>query len=258
MRIQGLIIFTMVILLTKTEIARCDNSGNEICGDWAYVKIGEYAISNNVWNKRDIKEYMQCIRGHREGSNSFGSWRWKWPKLSDEVKAYPEIIYGWKPWEKRSTTEKLPIALAKLQSITVDYDTSSSAEGARNLAFDIWITNSGTPKEQSITDEIMVWVDNVGLTPGGTYQEEVVVEDRPYRLYHGKAGHASWRYTAFVPISPMPSAKLRIDSFLSYLITKGILNGKEFLASIEFGNEIVSGQGKTDIGRFSINLQATR
>ena len=56
----------------------------------------------------------------------------------------------------------------------------------------------------------------------------------------------------------MPSTKLRIDKFLSYLIAKGILDKKKFLASIEFGNEIVSGQGKTDIRRFSIDLQATR
>lgn len=255
MHVQGLIIFAILISLAETGVSRDDNSDKELCEDWAYVKIGEYAISNNVWNKRGIQNYMQCIRMHRQDPNSFGSWRWQWPRPNDEVKAYPEIIYGWKPWEKRSTTEKLPIAIAKLQSVVVNYDTSSSAEGARNLAFDVLITNSGIPEEKSITNEIMIWVDNVGLTPGGTYQEEVVIEDRRYTLYHGKVGHAAWKYTAFVPVLPMLSANLRIDKFISYLIEKGLLDEKEFLASIEFGNEIISGQGKTDIRRFSIDLR---
>ena len=40
-----------------------------------------------------------------------------------------------------------------------------------------------------------------------------------------------------------------------YLRAKGLVTGEEYLASIEFGNEVVSGSGETILYRYDVTVR---
>ena len=96
------------------------------CRDWAefYVDAqGERVLrngdpflraerwfNNNVWNQGSIMDFEQCIlRREVDGRDEYG---WRWPVLRPpDVRGYPEVIYGHKPWPSRcgsQTTIPLP------------------------------------------------------------------------------------------------------------------------------------------------------
>ena len=71
------------------------------CDPWAQRLYGDYLIENNIWGQGEINDYSQCI--FTTNDSSFG-WNWTWPDVGYNVKAYPEIIFGKKPWSTTSTT----------------------------------------------------------------------------------------------------------------------------------------------------------
>ena len=70
-----------------------------------------------------INDFTQCI--YRTGSedNTHFGWNWNWPNANNNVKSYPEVIYGKKPWSSSSTSQALPIKIENMaQNITQRID----------------------------------------------------------------------------------------------------------------------------------------
>ena len=51
---------------------------------------------------------------------------------------------------------------------------------------------------------------------------------------------------------------LKMHEFLKYLLEQKLLDPNEFVASVEFGNEIVGGQGTTWIKHLGIEVEPAR
>jgi len=222
------------------------------CDDWSEIGIDdEYIISNNVWNKGDITSYKQCI--FKKDNGLIYGWLWRWPVTDNkkDVKAYPEIIYGWKPWNDNSTTINLPIQIVNIGQIIVSHDIILHAIGIYNMSFDLWITNSSTPNENNITREVMIWLDKEKLEPGGDFIKRVTIGGEDYDFYKTDW---DWTYFAFVKVSPKLKGITKIHEFVNYLIQEGYVSTDEYLASIEIGNEIAEGRGNTIIRRYSIEV----
>ena len=65
-----------------------------------------------------------------------------------------------------------------------------------------------------------------------------------------------WRYIAFQNVNNgADQASIPVLPFLKYLQSKSLITGAEYLSSVEFGNEIVNGQGETRVNAFSVTLQ---
>jgi hypothetical protein len=230
-----------------------DVSRKEMCHDWAGLFIGEFIIENNVWGKADITDYKQCIFQEAGDTLTFG-WSWNWPSADGSVKAYPEIIYGNKPWAQSSTTPNLPIQLSEMNEIIVTYDTVTEATGVYNFAFDIWITFSDEINPENISREIMIWVNNAGMIPAGEATDIITIDGEKYAFYAGDVNTGEWLYVAFVKEVKSESAMLNIHNFLTYLIENEYMSSEEYLASIEFGNEIVQGSGEVVFYNYTINM----
>jgi hypothetical protein len=93
----------------------------------------------------------------------------------DNVKAYPEVVFGHKPGYPQ--INHLDAAAqggsASLQTIVVDYDVQTEREGAGNLAIDMWLTsvpNPNTFAAPPITHEVMIWLEVFGpmYAPAGS------------------------------------------------------------------------------------------
>ncbi|MBN1797886.1 MAG: hypothetical protein JW822_04890 [Spirochaetales bacterium] len=250
MSLLGLLWMLFLFVVSCDSGVTYNHSGN--CADWAEITIDEYIIQNNVWGKQNITNYEQCIYKESPIDNFPVGWHWVWPEPPGGVKAYPEIIYGHKPWSAASTTADLPVQISAITDITAVYDITQTASGSYNLAFDVWLNDTNPPTGESITRELMIWLDREVMVPAGTYQATVNIDGEAYDFY--KTEFPDWTYIAFVKQTSEFSGTTRIDLFFDYLVANGHIADTEYCSSIELGNEIVSGSGSTEFANFTVTV----
>ena len=230
------------------------------CDDWALVDTGDYQAQNNTWGKGTLSGWSQCIGlGIGTDGTLMGRWTWDWLNSGSNVKAYPEIVFGQKPGGS-TTSASLPIKISSVGVATVSYDVSSTYTGSGNVALDIWITDTQDPTTWGvppITHEIMIWLDAYGgMQPGGNRIEQVNIDGSLYDVYVGDNFDQGWRYIAFARVTPQLGAgTLDLVSFLAYIRENNLATGEEYLASIEFGNEVISGAGETIVHKYVVSVQ---
>ena len=222
------------------------------CDPWAQEPYGDYLIENNVWGQGSINEFTQCI--FTANDSSFG-WNWDWPDIGYNVKAYPEIIFGKKPWSVNSTTNELPIKIDNVETFEVNFDLNIEASGNYNLAFEFWVTEDSISNQDQITNEVMIWTANSLLQPAGEQISVFFSDGYYYDLY--RAEFDDWIYYAFVSQTDQQEGTLHVHNFINYMLATGHLNPNEYMASFELGNEIVSGSGQTNIQQYSISVNET-
>ncbi len=64
-----------------------------------------------------------------------------------------------------------------------------------------------------------------------------------------------WTYLAFVQKTSSPTTSIPIAELLQYLVDNQHVQPDEYLASIEFGNEIINGDGETLVDEFIVNIK---
>ena len=222
------------------------------CDPWAQEPYGDYLIENNVWGQGTINEFSQCI--FTTNDSSFG-WTWDWPDVGYNVKAYPEIIFGKKPWSANSTTNELPLKIGNVETFEVNFDLNIEASGNYNLAFEFWVIEDSISNQDQITNEVMIWTTNSLLQPAGEQIAVFFSDGYYYDLF--RAEFNDWIYYAFVSQTDQQEGTLNVHNFINYMVATGYLNPNEYMASFELGNEIVSGSGQTNIQQYSISVNET-
>ena len=222
------------------------------CDPWAQEPYGDYLIENNVWGQGTINEFSQCI--FITNDSSFG-WTWDWPDVGYNVKAYPEIIFGKKPWSANSTTNELPLKIGNVETFEVNFDLNIEASGNYNLAFEFWVIEDSISNQDQITNEVMIWTTNSLLQPAGEQIAVFFSDGYYYDLF--RAEFNDWIYYAFVSQTDQQEGTLNVHNFINYMVATGYLNPNEYLASFELGNEIVNGSGQTNIRQYSISVNQT-
>ncbi len=243
------------IVETKA-VAKKDESNIDttICTPDGSFKVSEYIVANNCRGKGSITNFSQSVNVKFNAKGMDLGFNWQWPSnINNNVKAYPEIIFGWKPWSNLSTTELIPIRVSASDTICVSYDNiETNFNGVGNTSLDIYITSSQTPSVSLITKEIMIWVKNYGQIPRGSQIASVNIDGVEYDLY---IENMNWTCLTFVNQYNTNITNVNIHKFLEYLILAHYITNSEFLSSIEFGNEIVSGTGSTTIKNFQIQIK---
>lgn len=233
------------------------------CADFERIKVGEYVLHNNVWNKGSRTDYTQCVLAQSDTPPTTLGWRWDWPGNAREIQAYPEVMVGDSPWDREPPTGGLPLPVTA-RDVLVTYTASIQATGQWNVAFDLWLTSDPAPAEQNITDEVMIWVDAQGLVSGPPLYDQVTLGGVEYQVYvspgHGDASGgsaATWQYIAFVTKKPLLAATLNMSHFLDYLVEKQVIEPDRYIASIELGTEIESGQGEFILSAYQVTIPVT-
>jgi hypothetical protein len=160
------------------------------------------------------------------------------------------------------------------RTLTVDYDLALQWSGVANVAFSLWTVSDTDHPLDTITNEIMIWVDNEGLIPAGDRFGEVASGDTTFDVYlhfgHTDASGSSdavWAYTAFVARAPLRSGPLDLTPLLDYLATNNvptndapgspgspILPAGAWVGALELGTEIVHGGGLMEITGLSLQF----
>lgn len=234
-----------LILLLASAGSDASIAQTQLCEDFSRIARGTYEIVNNIWDRAGYPG-KQCI-------TRFG-WTWDWPMSSQGVRSYPSIRQGWQPWAGRSTFARLPIRVSKMKGIGASFSVTTEQSGSYNTAFEMWITDSATPSPRSIRTEIMIWTDRSVLLPAGSKIETVTLDGRKYDLWL-KTNHQGWRYVAYVAHRKQLSGSLRLDAFVADCVKRGWVTPDEYVADIEFGNEIVNGKGSTVLHGISFSVR---
>jgi hypothetical protein len=103
----------------------------------------------------------------------------------------------------------------------------------------------------------MIWVDNFGMTPAGEAVDSVEIGGSTWDLYITTAtwGPEPFTYLAYLPRGALASPiRLDLRRFLDHLKARGTISGREWLASVELGNEVIAGSGRTEIRGFRVTI----
>lgn len=238
------------------------NADTEKCAEFATINQGEITVENNTWNATNLAvgSYQQCIYQHNiSGENKIG-WKWSYPDSATGVNAYPELIYGKKPWHSTSTTAALPVVISSISQLKVQYAVALSRnEGEYNLAFDNWISSAASSRPEDIQFEFMIWEDYHEITPFGDFVANVSTPNGDYTLYMGdptwEPEGTSWIYIAFVRTQTRREGTVDVDLLLNYLVDQDLVPEDSFLSTIEFGTELGNSKGYAVIKLFDVTLE---
>ena len=223
---------------------------------------GSLQFMNNMWAREKAKgAFEQCVlRRGAEGQAQHG-WTWAWPGFEPLGYGFPEIIFGWKPWSQASTDAKLPIRISDLKELAVRYAVSTESTGKISLAASLWLTTSGqatAPNPLAIANEIAIWLDYPeGATPSGERSGSLQIEGLDYELWHspdhGDRGNGQgWDLYYLKGPNHRLQGTLKLDRFLEAMQSKQLIAPDRFVASVEFGNELMSGSGTTWVSDFDV------
>jgi hypothetical protein len=238
------------------------------CEAWTTLLQGPYRYNNNQWGSKKAKgKAEQCLLTREVDGHTETGWTWNWPGFDASVFAYPEIEFGWKPWSGgKSTDPRFPIRVSDVPHIALNYEVETDATGSYDLAPEVWLTNapggSQSPDPQSITTEVMFWMDYAsGARPAGKVVETPTLDGVQYELWQEDsigvdANGKGWRLLSFKSPTILHKGKISIDLLLKHLIGLKLASPNDYLASVEFGNEVMGGSGTTWVKHFDVEVGA--
>jgi hypothetical protein len=227
------------------------------CADWYRRSVGGYQVENNVWNKGNVDSYQQCVFISNSDHGIDAGWAWNWPGIRFNVVAYPNIMYGKNPWLP-ATSPELPLRIDEINCLEAEFEVIQQGSGKGNLAFDLWITNSASAQPSHITREIMIWLSREGFQPAGSRVDVISIDGNDIELWkkenHKPSDEYEWTFLAFVYQSDFTEGSINFVELLNHLVDNGYIASGEYLASIQLGNEIVSGNGQSLIQNYEIRF----
>jgi hypothetical protein len=236
------------------------------CGSGAVLRDGPYTFENNQWGSHKAHgHFEQCLLERSADGKTERGWSWDFPGTDPSVFAYPEIIFGWKPWSGgRSSDARFPLKLSAMGQLAITYDVQTEATGSYNLAPEVWLirarSSAGQQNPSLISAEIMFWVEAAGAAqPGGSLVDRPEVNGVSYELWQqdGAGGDGSgpvWRLLSFKTPTTERAGTIPVADLLRHLVKKGLVSAEHYVASVEFGNEISGGRGTTWVKNFKIEV----
>lgn len=235
------------------------------CTNGAGRSQGAYRYENNQWGyDKAHGAFEQCLLERRvEGALQHG-WSWNWPGVDPSVFAYPEIIFGWKPWTGGTSSDpRFPLKLSQMQQLSIRYEVETEATGSYNLAPEVWLIRSRSPGGLAnpglISAEVMFWVEAAGVAqPAGRIVERPSIAGLDYELWlkdgAGVEGtRAGWRLLSFKQ-PKQRAGTIPVSDLLRWLAANGYVNSEHYVADVEFGNEISGGLGTTWVKTFAVDV----
>jgi hypothetical protein len=235
------------------------------CTIWSVRRDGRLRYENNQWGADKAHgPHEQCLLTREQDGKTQVGWTWNWPGFDPSVFAYPEVAIGWKPWTGGTSTDAhFPLKVADVKQLVLSYEVETSVTGSYDLAPEIWLTSAGATSQanpKSITTEVMFWMDYTeGARPAGSVVDTVALNGVDYELWREdnigvSANGKGWRLLSFKSPKPQHRATLDIAALLRHLVEAKLASPTDFLASVEFGNEVMGGTGTTWIKQFDVQL----
>lgn len=223
------------------------------------VQFGKgWYVLNNAWGSSGLvegKDYSLSSVVDRNDLTQGASFTWSYPAtLATEYRilAYPALSYGVSPMAPNANPNStiFPMKAGDIKGMTLDYDLSySGTTSGFNVAFDIWFTSVPRGGAATVTTELMIWVHKGALTPSGTVVGTYSHGDFTATIYQ------KGTYVALVTDKDIPAGSIDLADIVASLSAKGIMSADSYLASLELGAEVTSGNGSLTINNFDMTVQ---
>ena len=233
--------------------------------EWSIAKVNERLILElNLWNLRSAKG--SAVMVFNKGMVVFSANLYDITQITPEgwVTGYPEIFYGYKPWNKyyvKGRWLKLPVRIKNLPPVylVVNYTLWFKKPLSLNMAYDLWITRKKFSKGIGEGDiELMIWLFHTNLAPAGkevgSFTIPVFINNRRQKItWEVWVGEFQWTVVTFKTNKPLKGKiKFKLNKFITITNTvikrlknKSIFN--HFLEDIELGTEFGNPDAKEAI-----------
>lgn len=246
--------------------------------DFHLTRADGSILSNNTWNAAaaGTQAWAQCLQSRTvDGGPVQHGWRWSWPVTGGALYAYPELVVGAKPWEGGPGNDtRFPIRVASASALNLNFSVETQASGSRNLAASIWLISTpqvaAPPVYSDIKAEVMIWTDYTddmvadhgSTTKRGEFTDAHGLQWEIWADEHwgDASGGASnqWIYVAYILKSSQRRSSADIDvlAILRHAAAspRNLIDPAWYVADVELGNELVSGQGETWLTGFSLTV----
>jgi hypothetical protein len=259
---RRLIPYKCLLIIFIASILGCSkNSLIEKSNQWDTIRFKEYFVENNTWNVQTIhNNWSQTI--FCDTLSGMLGWKWDFSgeentKNKDEVKTFPEIVFGKKPYSNyQSTTSLLPERL-NVAKISLNYEYRLEATGIYNLTTDISFSDSINPVEKNIRAKLMIWfISNNMKFNDAEKLKTAMIGGHHYKIYIDTTHvgpEGKWNFIALLPDNLPSKGEINFKDYFDYLLSEGVIKPEWYLSSIELGSEIASGKGKITFNKFEVH-----
>jgi hypothetical protein len=106
----------------------------------------------------------------------------------------------------------------------------------------------------------MFWMDHAGDSqPAGPQIDRPTFGKESYDLFHmanigDKGNGQGWNIYTFRSSEIRHKGVIPVDALIAYMVDKKFVKPTEYVASIEFGNEVVGGTGTTWVKQYEVKV----
>jgi serralysin len=222
-----------------------------------------YGVLNNVWNPGSMvagADYTIDSTFNKADLSAGTTFSWSFPVVTDlysPIRAYPEVILGYSPFDTTKFTPKSegfnPVQVSDVSSLVLDYDVSYRGNvSGFNVAFDIFFTSELGGGASTITNELMIWVHKGSFDPYGKVLGTYSNGDITGKIYVDQSGSAN--YIALVLDKDAPQGSIDTADVLVKLQEMGLVSANEYIATIQLGAEVTSGGGSLTINDLDVTV----
>jgi hypothetical protein len=229
-----------------------------ISGNFERFLLDDFWISNNVWNRKNLvngQDFTQSISFDPENLAQGITFNWDWGPDASRMLAFPEVIIGYKAWDKAGSTDFVS-QIDQIETFDVSLDVTLKGDtDLYNVAYEIWTTDKPLGDQASITSEVMVWTHGadlgdhtsiVGQYKQGGYQFDIVdLKD------HGGINGLTWDLVILLPRKDYQDVNLDMKAILQALVNRDLISGEDYISGYEVGSEVRGGKGSWTIDNMS-------
>lgn len=226
------------------------------------IMLARFNVTTNDWGvygKPLTYSFRNCISARNVTEESVAATiEWSLPQIGEQgvgydIKSYPAIIYGHQLNGAYTMNSHLPIPVnAITPTLAANYEVEVQETGWSQTFFDVVFTSGRA--NNTLTTDIAVMVTKTPYAvqmDSSEFVETVTIDGVTYDVFAHK--RETPRFSIFFyPRTNKLSGSLKVKLFSDYLLSKNFLNANDYLDGIEFGTEVISGTGKTEIKSYSI------
>jgi hypothetical protein len=222
-----------------------------------FIDCGRYGLLNDMRGSGGSLQYSQSV--YRDKRTGAMGWEWNTGRLRTRrgnVMGYPCLYYGKSPFRALSTTPDMPAGVTDFNK-RVTFDFRLEAEGSYSTAFVLYIVSDPNPNPKDVLLEMSIWVDHVDFeSPAPQPLKKFSSDGHNFRLESKRdsaaSGSTGRSLARFISDKPLHSATLSLGNFVRFLAREGLVPPGCYVASIEFGNEIIAGKGTMTVKKYLI------
>lgn len=231
--------------------------------NWAKYSLSpeELTIENNQWGVGTNGQGSSTVFTETINGKAASGWAYN-VYNGTGVTIYPEVGYGWSPNGNNSWGGSPVIPqISENKAITSDFDivsSHSSSSDTWNLAYDIWITPAQKPTTVQGGFEIMIWLDHNKQGPwaNGASPRNVSIGGVNYNAYTNKGNDSGWTVLSYINTGSGIYSKtgFNLSDVINDAVSAYGIPKSDYVAAIEFGNEVINGSGITELKTFTVSI----